>query len=57
MVNKLVQDPYVRSAVDLGQSGVRLNLAELAQCRKVGEEMGVRGRGNLEQNQSRAWGR
>ncbi|RMC22301.1 hypothetical protein DUI87_00613 [Hirundo rustica rustica] len=35
MVNKLVQDPCVRSAINLGQSGVGLNLAELAQCRKA----------------------
>lgn len=44
MVNKSVQDPCVRSAVCLGQSGVGLNVAELAQCGQVGEEMGVKGK-------------
>lgn len=57
MVNKLVQDPCVRTAVDLGQSGVGLNLSELAQCRKLGEGMSVKGQKNLEQNHSRAWAR
>lgn len=57
MVNKLVQDPCARSAGFLGQSGVGLNLAELAQCRKAGDEMAVKGQENLEQNCSRAWGK
>lgn len=57
MVNKSVQDPCVRSAAYLGQSGVGLNLAELAQCRQVGEEMDVKGQENLEQNCFRTWGK
>lgn len=56
MVNN-TQDPSVRSIAHLLQRSVGLNSAELVQCRKVGEEMGVKGQENLEQNSSRAWGK
>lgn len=49
MVNN-TQDPSVRSIAHLLQRSVGLNSAELVQCRKVGEEMGVKGQENLEQN-------
>lgn len=39
------------------QWSVGVNPAELVQCRKVAEGMGVKGQENLKQNSSRAWGK